>query len=87
MLTGEELLGNIYIGIILNYIYEECGRLERLSKKMMKLLELDQETELDMQEIPVKQLFEAAEKSCETILQEKQIRLEYSEHGEEVCTG
>lgn len=25
MLTGEELLGNIYIGIILNYIYEECG--------------------------------------------------------------
>ena len=66
----------------LHYIYEECGRLERLSKKMMKLLELDQETELDMQEIPVKQLFEAAEKSCETILQEKQIRLEYSEHGE-----
>lgn len=31
------------------YIYEECGRLERLSKKMMKLLELDQDESLVLQ--------------------------------------
>lgn len=66
----------------LHYIYEECGRLERLSKKMMKLLELDQEEGLEMKDTPVKQIFEAAEKSCQAVLKEKQITLEWSEHGE-----
>lgn len=66
----------------LYYIYEECGRLERLSKKMMKLLELDQEGEIEMQEIAVRRLFEAAEHSCKVILQKKQITLKVSEHGE-----
>lgn len=64
------------------YIYEECGRLERLSKKMMKLLELDQEEALVFTDTPVSRLFEAAEKSCEVILQDKQITLECMEHGE-----
>lgn len=64
------------------YIYEECGRLERLSKKMMKLLELDQEESLVFTDMPVSRLFEAAEKSCEVILKDKQMTLECMEHGE-----
>lgn len=64
------------------YIYEECGRLERLSRKMMKLLETDQEDELELAEIPVAKLFEAAAKSCEVILREKNISIEMREHGE-----
>lgn len=64
------------------YIYEECGRLERLSKKMMKLLELDQEDSLVFTDIPVSRLFEAAEKSCDVILKDKQMTLECIEHGE-----
>ena len=66
----------------LHYIYEECGRLERLSKKMMKLLELDQDTSLNLTDIPVRRLFEAAERSCEAILKEKDVRLEILENGE-----
>lgn len=66
----------------LHYIHEECGRLERLSKKMMKLLELEQEVELELQDTPVRTLFEAAERSCRVILQEKQITLAITEHGE-----
>lgn len=66
----------------LHYINEECNRLERLSKKMMKLLELEQEGELELKETPVKELFEAAKRSCGVILKEKQITLEISEHGE-----
>lgn len=66
----------------LHYIYEECGRLERLSKKMMKLLELDQEEELELKETSVRTLFEAAERSCQVLLREKQITLSMTEHGE-----
>lgn len=64
------------------YIYEECGRLERLSKKMMKLLELDQDESLAFADTPVSRLFEAAAKSCEVILKDKQMTLECIEHGE-----
>ena len=64
------------------YIYEECGRLERFSKKMMKLLELDQDESLFFVDTPVSCLFEAAAKSCEVILTEKQMTLECIEHGE-----
>ncbi|MCM1495610.1 MAG: HAMP domain-containing histidine kinase [Bacteroides sp.] len=66
----------------LHYIYEECGRLERLSKKMMKLLELDQEETLELEDIPVRSLFEAAERSCQVLLREKQMTLTMTEHGE-----
>ncbi len=64
------------------YIYEECGRLERLSKKMMKLLELDQDESLVFVDTPVSRLFESAAKSCEVILKDKQMTLECIEHGE-----
>lgn len=64
------------------YIYEECARLERLSRKMMKLLELDQEEELELTEMPVRCIFEAAAKACGAILREKQIVLEVLEQGE-----
>ncbi len=64
------------------YIYEECGRLSRLSKKMMRLLELDREEELEMKETPVKELFERTQRACSTILKEKQLTLCCEEHGE-----
>lgn len=64
------------------YIYEECGRLERLSRKMMNLLELGQSDALKMEDTPVKTLFEAAEKSCKVILENKQIELQCMEQGE-----
>lgn len=49
---------------------------------MMKLLELDQEDSLVFTDMPVSRLFEAAEKSCEVILKDKQMTLECMEHGE-----
>ena len=66
----------------LSYIYSECGRLERLSRKMMKLLDLDQNTELTMTDHSARELFDAATQSCQVLLDEKQIRLEVEEHGE-----
>ena len=49
---------------------------------MMKLLELDQEDSLVFTDMPVSRLFEAAEKSSEVILKDKQMTLECMEHGE-----
>lgn len=66
----------------LHYIYKECGRLERLSKKMMKLLELDQEEKLELKCIPAKRVFEAAARSCKINLQNKQMTLKCFEQGE-----
>ncbi|MFQ9515630.1 MAG: sensor histidine kinase [Eubacterium sp.] len=66
----------------LQYIYEECGRLERLSRKMMNLLELNQSSELQFKNTPVKTLFEMSAKSCKVILENKQINLQCIEHGE-----
>ncbi len=66
----------------LMYIYEECTRLERLSKKMMKLLELEMDDGLAFAEIPVESVFAAAERSCGVILREKQISLKVVQHGE-----
>lgn len=64
------------------YIYEECNRLSGLSKKMMRLLELDWDNELILTDIPVKRLFDAAVRSCRIILRDKKIELECIEHGE-----
>lgn len=66
----------------LDYIYKECGRLERLSGKMMRLLELEQGCEMEWKPIPVQQLFEAAAGSCRAILEEKQIDLRISDTDE-----
>lgn len=66
----------------LNYIYRECTRLESLSQKMMKLLELDYDEELEFEMVSAKALFEAALKSCDGIIKNKNIQMEYVEHGE-----
>ena len=66
----------------LTYIDEECKRLERLSKKMLRLLELDTEQKLELHEIPVKQLFERTKRLCWKLLESKDIRLLCEEHGE-----
>lgn len=66
----------------LGYIDEECKRLERLSKKMLRLLELDTEQKLELHEIPVRQLFERTERLCRKLLETKGVTLQYEEHGE-----
>ena len=66
----------------LHYIYRECTRLECLSRKMMKLLELDYEEELDFETVSAKDLFEAAKKSCDGIIKNKNITLKCEENGE-----
>ncbi len=60
------------------YIYQECGRLERLSLKMMKLLELDGHGELPLVKQPVKEIFEGAAKVCREKLREKRVTLSCS---------
>lgn len=69
----------------LQYIYQECGRLERLSGKMMKLLELDQDEELEFRNVSAKELFDAAEQVCSVQLKEKRMTLVREEHGEMFC--
>lgn len=64
------------------YIYEECGRLERLSHKMIKLLELEQDHELELADTPVADVFEAVRNACSVLLKEKQVTLEICQHGE-----
>ena len=66
----------------LSYIYSECGRLERLSRKMMQLLELEQRKDIVMVEGSVGVLFEAAEQACHKKIRDKQITLMIQEHGE-----
>jgi len=66
----------------LGYIDEECKRLERLSKKMLRLLELDTEQKLELHEIPVRQLFEQTGRLCRKLLETKGVTLQYEEHGE-----
>ena len=64
------------------YIYEQCGRLERLSKKMMRLLEVDGEEALHYTNVSAKQLFEDAKKSCKILLEKKSMILECVSHDE-----
>lgn len=66
----------------LQYIYQECGRLERLSRKMLKLLELDQETELKRTDIPIRRIFDAAGRACQSVLDKKKLSLSLEENGE-----
>lgn len=66
----------------LQYIYQECGRLERLSRKMLKLLELEQETELKRTEVPIRRIFEAAGRACRSVLHKKKLSLSLEENGE-----
>ena len=66
----------------LGYIYSECGRLERLSKKMMRLLELDGDESFPFEDVAVADLFKEVRKSCEMLGKEKQIELVFREDGE-----
>lgn len=63
----------------LMYIHEECGRLERLSKKLMKLLELDHDGSLEFTDVPAGRLFDAAARACHKLLKDKDVTL--------VCEG
>lgn len=60
----------------LMYINEECNRLERLSKKMMCLMGLDKEENLEMQKVRIQEIFENAAKSCSILAREKDITLQ-----------
>ncbi len=66
----------------LTYIYEECERLERLSKKMMELLELENGGHIVFRQTPVRILFDGVEMACSRLLKEKEITLECVEQGE-----
>lgn len=66
----------------LSYIYQECGRLERLSRKMMKLLELDRDVELTLTETPIKEIFQAVERSCGELLRQRRMTLKWTEEGQ-----
>lgn len=57
----------------LTYIYEEAKRLDRLSKKMMRVLCLDRDTEITMQDIPIKTLLADAVRTCAASGNEKKI--------------
>jgi signal transduction histidine kinase len=78
----------------LAYIYSECGRLERLSHKMMQLLELENISEkhettgiieggaIIKMDTPVSEIFDAAVFSCSKLISDKNIQLHINENGE-----
>ncbi len=55
----------------LTYIYEESKRLDRLSKKMMRLLELDREADIVFERCEIEELFETARQTCSVVAAEK----------------
>ena len=63
----------------LTYIYEESKRLDRLSKKMMRLLELDRDIEIVFSEIQVNNLFDTAVRTCASSADRKNIMLDVSQ--------
>jgi len=63
----------------LMYIHEECGRLERLSRKLMQLLELDRDGTLDFSEVTAGRLFDTVARACHRLLEDKGVTL--------VCRG
>lgn len=65
----------------LSYIYEESCRLERLSKKMMNLLLLEEDEQIQLEEVSAKTLFQNAEEACRAGLAEDGICLECHEDG------
>ena len=69
----------------LSYIYEESCRLERLSRKLMNLLLMEEEDGIDPVEVSAKELFHKAEEACRRNLAEDGICLECHEKGEVFC--
>ena len=66
----------------LSYIYEESCRLERLSRKMMNLLLLEEGEQIHLEKVPASVLFHHAKDACGGSLAEDGIILECHEHGE-----
>lgn len=66
----------------LSYIYGESCRLERLSRKLMNLLLLEEEDVIRPVKMPAKKLFSNAEEACRRSLAEDGICLECREAGE-----
>ena len=60
----------------LGYIYSESKRLDRLAKKMMRLMQLDKTESLQMAEIGCKKLLDAVTATCKPIAEKKNIRLQ-----------
>lgn len=60
----------------LSYIYEESCRLERLSKKMMNLLLLEENDQIHLSHVPAGELFGNAKKACRDSLEKDGILLE-----------
>lgn len=69
----------------LSYIYGESCRLERLSKKMMELLLLEQAEEIRLLDVSARVLFHDAEEACRKVMEEKEVRLVCREDGEVFC--
>lgn len=66
----------------LSYIYEESSRLERLSRKMMDLLLLEENDNICFEKISAGILFHRAAEACSQSLEQDGIRLECQEKGE-----
>lgn len=66
----------------LSYIYEESCRLERLSRKMMDLLLLEENDNIHLEETAAGVLFHRAAEACSHSLEQEGIRLECKEKGE-----
>lgn len=69
----------------LSYIYEESCRLERLSKKMMNLLLLEEDDQINLCNISACDLFHNAKVACRDSLEKDGILLECHEDGEVFC--
>ena len=60
----------------LGYICQESARLDRLSKKLLRLLELDRRTELDHSLLPAEELLAGAAEACRPAAQAKGVAIE-----------
>lgn len=63
----------------LTYIYEESKRLDRLSKKMMRLIELDRESDLLFGSFLIADLFSAVRGICDVLAEQKKVKIEIGE--------
>lgn len=77
-LSEEDTVDALY------YIKNECGRLSRLSGKMMRLLELEQGDALSLRIVPVGALFDAVKKSCTGKAEAAGVSIESSDLGESI---
>ncbi|MDE6748271.1 MAG: HAMP domain-containing histidine kinase [Lachnospiraceae bacterium] len=66
----------------LQHIYDECGRLERISSKLMSLIGMYDNDSICMEEVYIKDLFSAVTEIEENNLKKKNISLSFSCHME-----